>query len=162
MKLTVCTVALCATGLSGCASFRPIDVVNPSEVTLENAMGEFGRGLRAMLKERGEQPFGLIPASAEIQFRIAADAKDKTKLVLDMSRSATSANTSKDTKLGSELSQESSGTRDNTIAVKFVNLLTIPQHTLAYEKPDKALELLNNVTCPVVILSQPKPPSVAK
>lgn len=162
MKLTVCTVALCATGLGGCASFRPIDVVNPSEVTLENAMGEVGKGLKAMLKERGEQPFGLIPASAEIQFRIAADAKDKSKLVLDMSRSATPANTSQDTKLGSELSQESGGTRDNTITVKFVNLLTIPQHTLAYEKPDKALELLNKVEGTIRVLGEPKPPSVAK
>lgn len=141
--------------LSGCSSLQTKDIAKPSEVTLDNAMESVGVGLDKMLKARGEKPFGLIPSEVEVIFKVTASATDSSKLVIDLARASTPTNLKVETKVGGEINESSQASKENTITVKFVNVLTIPEKTLAYDKPDKLEAVLKAVSGNIVILNVP-------
>lgn len=137
----VIAVMLFATFFSGCSSLRPSDLVTPSEVTLETALEEVGKGLHKMyVAEKGLQ-VGLIPSEIEVKFNLAASAKDNGKLTIDLSKSVPEP-VKKETTIGGSIEQSSEGERSNTITVKFINILMIPKETLAQTKSPADLAAL--------------------
>jgi len=109
-----------------------------------------------MLAARGKEPFGLVPSEVEVTFKIGVSAKDASKLTIDTSRSSTSEEAikkvTKETKAGVEVTQSSEALRDNAIKIKFVNVLTIPKDTLAYEKPGEVTKVLEAIKGHVIMM----------
>ncbi len=134
-------IAMLAIAASGCASLRPSDLANPSEVTLENALGEVGNGLKKLYDAEQGLKVGLIPSEIEVKFNLAASAKDSGKLSIDLSKSVPEP-IKKETKVGGSIEQSSEGERSNTITVKFINILMIPKETLAQTKSPSDLAML--------------------
>lgn len=139
--LGIVALALCAVVPTGCASLRPSALVTPSEVTLENALEEVGRGLKKMYDAEQGLKVGLIPSEIEVKFNLAASAKDSGKLTIDLSKSVPEP-IKKETKVGGSIEQSSEGERSNTMTVKFVNILMIPKDTLAQTKSSADLSAL--------------------
>ncbi|TWC27724.1 MULTISPECIES: hypothetical protein [unclassified Pseudomonas] len=110
--------------LSGCLQ----QVTKPSEITLVEAMREVGEGLAAMREAQGDVRTGLIAESAEVTFKISADAKNGGKLKVDLAAPAVSDGVG----VGGELSAERTSGRSNTVTVKFKNLLTLPKDSVGY------------------------------
>ncbi len=138
-NLRVISSAIAATLLSGCAVFSPKDLVEPSQVTLEQALTSVGEGLYKMKQAQQDMKTGLIAESVQVTFKLAASAKDSGKLTIDLSKTVDVAPVKKETSLGGEQSSSSEATRSNEIAIKFVNLLTIPKDTLAYSRSPEDL-----------------------
>lgn len=120
--------------LAGCASFTPAQVVTPSNMEISEVMRQVGAGLHNMWEAEKGQKFGLIPSGAELVLKVTVDAKDSNKLVLDISPSSLSKATNP-LKANGEIDHSSEAGRDNTITIKFVNVLTLPKETLGYEHP---------------------------
>jgi hypothetical protein len=129
--------------LSGCASLSPGKVTgDPSEVTVENALKSVGRGLAEMRAEIGKQKTGLIPSEITVNFKLAASAKDASKLTVDLSVPLTSGGAAGTAKVGGEIGGSSEGSRGNEITIKFVNLLTLGKDTLIQNKSAADLQAL--------------------
>lgn len=134
-------VAMVAVASTGCASLRTGDLVTPSEVTLENALEEVGKGLKKMYDAEQGLKVGLIPSEIEVKFNLAASAKDSGKLTIDLSKSVPEP-IKKETKVGGSIEQSSEGERSNTMTVEFINILMIPKDTLAQTKSPAELSAL--------------------
>lgn len=142
--------------LLGCSFLQPKDIAKPSEITIQKALADVGTGLNDMLKNRGEKSFGLIPSEIEVTFNVKAGAKEEGSLVLDLSRKSTPTDLVNDVKIRSELKNSSEASKDNKITIKFVNILMIPQKTLAYEKPDNLKIILESADKnKIIILDKP-------
>lgn len=133
MQIAKLVFVFSAVVLTGCASLQPKDLVTPSEVTLENALEEVGKGLKKMYDAEQGLKVGLIPSEIEVKFNLAASANDNGKLTIDLSKSVPDP-IKKETKVGGSIEQSSEGERSNTITVKFINILMIPKDTLAQSK----------------------------
>jgi hypothetical protein len=121
MKSSIFVVALPIL-FTGCASFAPSDIAKPSEITVQNALGDIGEGLNLM-KEKiasGNNNFGLLAEEVVVELKIGANAKDSGKLGIDVGRTG-AVNAS----VKGEISKESSADRSNTIKITFKNLLTV-------------------------------------
>lgn len=141
MRSASCVV-LCAAALaSGCASWGPRDIVQPSEVTLENAMKSVGTGLQLMRDAQGEVKSGLIPTQVEVKFDLAASAKDAGKLTIDMTKDGAKT----DISAGAEKSSEAEAKRGNTITITFKNILTLSKDDFAAIKSAKDIQQLVEV-----------------
>jgi hypothetical protein len=119
--------------VQGCAPLRPDEVVQPSEVTLEEALTSVGRGLLNMHKAQEGLKTGLVPTEVSVSFNLGVSAKDSSKLTLDFSR-ASEAAVKKESKVGLEVETSSEGSRANVITVKFVNLLALPESSIVQKK----------------------------
>lgn len=134
-------MSLCSLIFTGCASLRPSELITPSEVTLESALEEVGKGLRKMYDAEQGLQVGLIPSEIEVKFNLSASAKDNGKLTIDLSKSVPEP-IKKETKLGGSIEQISEGERSNSITVRFVNILMIPKDALAQTKSPSDLSAL--------------------
>lgn len=117
-------VLLCVVSLTGCFQ----QVAKPSEITLVEAMRQVGEGLAVMRQAQGDVKTGLFAESAEVTFKVAADAKNGGSLKLDLSPPVVSDGIG----LEGGVTAERSSSRSNTITVKFKNLLTVPKDTVGY------------------------------
>ncbi len=126
--------------MSGCATTRPAEVVQPKEVTLEQALLSIGCGLKAMDEAQGSFRTGLFPSEIEVKFTLSASATESGKLTLALADPAGVA------KVGAEAGQESKGERSNTITIKFTNVLGVQQTALAGAKsPEEIAKLLKTL-----------------
>lgn len=132
--IKIASLLTVAVAITGCASLTPKDLATPSEVTLEQALTSVGQGLYEMKEAQKGMKTGLIASSVDVRFKLAASSKDSGKLTIDLSNTLAPGSGSKSQFIGGEKSAESSAARSNEITVKFVNILTIPANTLAYEK----------------------------
>ncbi len=116
--------AACAILAAGCVSTQPV----PSDITLRDALLQVKDGLH-LLQERqaGDKQAGLLISEVQVTFNITANAKESTKLGLDLAPGGI-------TKLiptGSfEAASESGWTRGNQISFKFQNLFLANKDTL--------------------------------
>lgn len=125
---------------SGCASLQPTSVVEPKEVTLEQALLSIGCGLKAMDEAQGSFRTGLFPSEIEVKFALSASSVESGKLTLAL------ADPTGALKLGGEGGQESKAERSNTITIKFTNVLGTPQTALAGAKsPEEIAKLLKTL-----------------
>ncbi|WP_415760336.1 hypothetical protein [Pseudomonas sp. LT1P18] len=138
--------------LSGCLQ----QVAKPSEITLVEAMKEVGEGLAAMREAQGDIRTGLIAESAEVTFKISADATNGGKLKVDLAPPAVSDGVG----IGGELSAERTSGRSNTVTVKFKNLLTLPKDSVGYAVVGAQIGLQPEVAAPKPEV--PKPGSAPK
>jgi hypothetical protein len=129
--------------VQGCVLLRPDEVVQPSEVTLEEALTSVGRGLRRMHEAQGGLKTGLVPTEVSVSFNLGVSAKDSSKLTLDFSR-AFEAAVKKESKAGLEAETSSEGSRANVITVKFVNLLALPESSIVHKKSAAEVKELIN------------------
>lgn len=142
MKMITSTCSLLL--LSGCSLFEP--VTKPSEVTLEQALASVGSGLKVMHEAEKGTKTGLIASEVTVTFAIAASKDVTGKLTVDLSKTLSGGDVSSTNSQGGSLEAKSVQSRSNNITVKFVNVMTIPKDTLAYEKP--AAELLQIMKAP--------------
>ncbi len=123
---------ICALLLSGCTSLRATDVVQPREVTLEQALLSIGCGLKSMDEAQGVFRTGLFASEVEVKLSLSAAASESGKLTLlplDVGNGA---------KLGHESVRDSKTERSNTISIKFTNVLGVPPTALVSAKsPDE-------------------------
>jgi len=103
-------------------------VAKPSDITLVQAMKEVGEGLAAMRQAQGDIRTGLIAESAQVTFKISADATNGGKLKVDLAAPAVNDGVG----IGGELSADRSSGRSNTVTVNFKNLLTLPKDSVGY------------------------------
>lgn len=123
--------------LSACATMRSAEVVQPKEITLEQALLSIGCGLKAMDQAQGSFQTGLFPSEVEIKFALSASTTESGKLTLALTDSTGNA------KVGGESGQESKGERSNNITIKFTNVLGVNNSTLAGSKsPEEITKLL--------------------
>lgn len=115
---------LCVILLSGCAG----RVSQPSEITLENALEQVGRGLAKMRNAQGDAKTGMIAESAVVTFNIAADSEGGGDLKLDLSAPAVSDGVG----VVGNLNSSQSSNRSNVITVTFKNILVIPKDTVGH------------------------------
>ena len=109
---------------TGCASTKPI----PSDITLRDALLQVKDGIQLLQeKQKDQKPAGLLISEVEVSFNITANAKDSSKLGLDLAPEGI-------TKLiptGSfEKTSEVSLIRGNQISFKFRNLFLANKDTL--------------------------------
>ena len=146
MKLAA--IALTSLAFTGCASLKPADLVNPSEVRLEDAMKSVGEGLSKMKDAQGDLRTGLIPTEVEIKFNLAASATEKGKLTVDLSKAIDASPVKKDEKLGGSYEAGADASRGSAIVIKFQNILTLNKDSLA------ALKSANDVQALLKALEQ--------
>lgn len=96
-------------------------VPKPTSITLEQALGSVGTGLRTMKENLGETKTGLLPTEATVTFVISASGNDKNTLVLGLAPIPISS-------IGSSLKVDNTtetvmaAQRSNTITIKFENI----------------------------------------
>ncbi|MFZ4965285.1 hypothetical protein HX881_19445 [Pseudomonas gingeri] len=125
--------------LSGCGLFQ--QTAKPSEITLVKAMEDVGAGLKAMHDKQEGMTTGLIPASVDVTFNIAASDKKGGNLTIDLSKSIT-GDVARSQSLGGGLTSSVESSRGNTVTVRFINLMTVPKETIAYTRSPADIELL--------------------
>jgi hypothetical protein len=123
LSLSMCVLGL---ALQGCTSLAPVDVIRPSEISVDSALKSIGSGLKEMQLAQDGLKTGLFVSEATATIVLGVSASDSSKLTLDFSKSSIDAGASKEGK--------SEGKRENTITVKFVNLLTAPENSLIHKK----------------------------
>ncbi len=123
VKSTIATFAALSV-LGGCASYAPVDIAKPSEITVENALNDIANGLVSMKKNlvASDYNFGLLADEIDIELKLGVSAKDGSKLALDVGRTLPSVTAS----LKGEMSKDSSADKSNTIKIKLKNVLTAP------------------------------------
>jgi hypothetical protein len=110
--------------VAGCGNPRPI----PSDITLRQALEEVKDGIQ-LLQERkvGEKPAGLLISEVQVSFNITANAKDTSKLGLDLAPGGVI----KEIPTGVfEKTTETGLTRGNQISFKFQNLFLANKDTI--------------------------------
>lgn len=142
MKNAVAATLASVVVLSGCASWRPGELVNPSEVRLEEAMQSVGEGLSRMKTAQGEMKTGLIPTEVEIKFNLAASATEKGKLTVDLSKAVDVTPVKTEEKLGGSYESGAEASRGSNIVIKFRNVLTLDKESLAALKSAQDIQAL--------------------
>ena len=110
--------------VTGCATTKPI----PSDITLKDALLQVREGIQLLQeKQKDQKPAGLLISEVQVSFNITANAKDTSKLGLDLAPEGI-------TQLippGSfETPSEAGLTRSNQISFKFQNVLLANKDTL--------------------------------
>ncbi|MFT3759026.1 hypothetical protein [Thauera sp.] len=127
--------------VQGCASLKPEEIARPSEVTLEQALKSVGQGLNEMHIAQSGLRTGLLPTEVSVTFNLGVSAKDSSKLTLDFGKTVGVT----DIKAGASVEGSSEGTRANSITVKFLNLLVLPESSLAQKKKPEEIEAIIKV-----------------
>jgi len=148
-------LALLAFPLCACATWRPDDVVKPSEVTIPAAFTEIAEGIRAYQDNlRGEipkpehQPVGVAPITEKrrsinlgtvackltINLELEATAKDSStgKATLGVANVSKILNAS----VEGHASAEASAKRGNNISLEFTGIACLPNNVLGTTKPE--------------------------
>src|SRR5687768_12692631 len=83
-NIIIGVLAMCV----GACSYRPIDVANPSQITLEQGMREVAIGVATMRDElqRKKTRLGVVVDEVTVDFNLAASATDTSQIKLDLSR----------------------------------------------------------------------------
>ena len=134
----------------GCNHWAGSAVSDPSTVTLEDALGQVGTGMRNMyVNSRGGdvgtvtaanmKPFGLSVRECEVTFNITAGS-EKTinkKLVVDLSVTPpTPVPISGKANAEAGMTEVYKASRGNTITIKFLNPAFAPPDTLIHDAKD--------------------------
>lgn len=126
----ISVILLLILALSGCAAPGPSEIAKPSDISLEQALKSVGDGLNQMYSAQNGLKTGLIPAEVTVTFNLGVSAKNSTTLSLDFSRTIGSAVS----KAGLSNEQSSDGLRNNSVTIRFVNLLALPESSLLQKK----------------------------
>jgi hypothetical protein len=126
LNMKTISLGVIALAFQGCASLAPVDVIRPSEISVDAALKSIGTGLKEMQIAQDGLKTGLFVSEATATIVLGVSASDASKLTLDFSKSSIEAGASKEGK--------SEGKRENTITVKFVNLLSAPESSLIQKK----------------------------
>lgn len=126
--------------LSGCSSMYPKEVANPNEISLEEALAEVGTGLALLHEKQKGVKTGLIAESMEITFHLKASANEDNKLTLDLSRDITVPEVTSHQAVSGEAKSHAEGLRENSITIRFKNILTLPKETLVDSKSPEDVE----------------------
>jgi len=144
--------------LSSCAAFSPKDVANPTNLTVENALTDVGRGFAGMKTElrKSDVKLGLFPCKVTVNLNVTASADQGGKLVVDASTAPTStaATTQINTLTASghvEQTNTSTATRGNTVVVEMYSVACTPKDTLAGTFPDKVGSVTREVAAGVPV-----------
>lgn len=111
---------------SGCTSMKPVDVANPSEVTVDAALYDVAKGLNNFRKlgASTNTRYGLIVDEVTVTLKVTASANDSSKLVLDVANVKPTILEGGNVGVHAEQGGDSHGTRDNTIVVRLRNIYT--------------------------------------
>lgn len=115
---------LMSISLASCASFRPQDVVQPSDITIQRAMSDVADGLIGMkYKLKDKYKTGLEPDEVDITFNITAGATNKNNVSLDVG-AKTPGPTVVSVNGSASNEQQATASRGNQITIKFRNIWT--------------------------------------
>ncbi|WP_448145977.1 hypothetical protein [Labrys miyagiensis] len=124
MKYLLPMMLLASIPLSSCSSFRPQDVVQPSDVTIQHAMSDVADGLIGMkYKLKDKYKTGLEPDEVDITFNITAGATNKNDVTLDVGAKSPGP-TVASVNASASNEQVATASRGNQITVKFKNVWT--------------------------------------
>lgn len=147
---------------TACSGLTPSKIVNPSQLTIDDAMASIGRGFFKMHQELGgydtrtpatnsqkqdsrtpEQihaervKLGLWPCKVTTTLNLAASATQSKDLVLDLSGKPPVQVVDASFAARAEQKNDSSGKRDNSITIEMYSAACLPDKTLGYDKPEK-------------------------
>jgi len=106
---------------TGCASIKSI----PSDITLRDALLQVKDGIELLQeKQKNSKPAGLLISEVQVSFNITANAKDSTKIGLDLAPGGMIP------KGNFESTSEVGLARSNQISFKFQNLFLANKDTL--------------------------------
>lgn len=149
MSRQMLIVALIANSLVGCTSMRPVDVANPSEVTVDAALLDVAKGLDNFqrLGKASNVKYGLLVDEVTVTLKVTASANDSSKLVIDVA--SVQPSILQGGTIGGKFEQggDSHGVRDNLIVVKLKNIYTAQLN---------ATGLKQDGIGPITILSTPR------
>ena len=118
-------VAISSLAVANCAAFTPVDVAKPSTITLVDATTEVGRSLVALKREldHNNMRAGLLIDEVDVNLKVTANATQNgtQKLTVDVANTAL-AGVGLNAAVTGE--QTSTGSRENTITLKFKNIYT--------------------------------------
>jgi hypothetical protein len=128
--------------LTACGTTNRREITN---ITLENAMRDVGKGLNAIYEERADkEKLGLLPSEIAVTFNVAGKGTDSSKLYIEAGADLGSVSIAK---AGAELGRTLEISRGNTITIKFTSVLYAGKDTLVQLKTpqeiSKLLELLS-------------------
>ena len=130
MKILIATtIVLCSALMSGCASSRV--KMDPGKITLEEAMGSVGKGLKNMKEEQENSTTGLVPSEMSVTFNLSASATDEGKLYVETTSIPVSGG---QIRIGGEHETEVEFSRGNQITIEFKNILFTDDDELVSEK----------------------------
>lgn len=119
----------CCTVVASCGGYKSVyDVAKPSEVTVDHALADVGRGLASMKREMnagGLARAGVLVDEITLDLNVTASADRTGKLVVDMSSpiELTSAGAG-NLKANSESTSSDKASRSNKITIKLKNWYT--------------------------------------
>lgn len=144
MRLSYCFFPALLPLMTSCTAFGPKDVVTPSELTVEAALRDLGKGFSAMKQElrKTDTKLGLFPCNVIAKFNVTASAGSESRLVIDASSQPTSLTQSTATSAIStsakfEQTDTAKAERGNTIEIAMTSVACLPKDTLATLHPDK-------------------------
>lgn len=112
--------------LAGCGA-RGV-VMDPQEISIENALQQVGEGMSNMVKTQSESTeLGLYPAEVVVSFNVAASGTSGTTLMVTPGGPYVTPATER---VGLESTVGETASRDNNITVRFVNVLFASPDTL--------------------------------
>ena len=116
--------ALFAVGLSGCGTYSPRQVAEPTEISLKQAIFEVADSLNEV-QERVplERRSGLIADEVTVVFNVAAQSTSTSKAGLTISN-VPLAGVGGTIGANGEFQNVSAGNRGNTVTIKFKNIAT--------------------------------------
>jgi hypothetical protein len=127
-------------GLLGCQA-QPVPGADPTNITLDNALKAVQSGLDGMYdRRRTDYNNNLVPTEVTVELKVTAGGTNRNELVLDASLTGTNPVTT--TSLKGTTSSEMTGSRGNTITVKFVNVLTLSKDSYVATKTLEELKQL--------------------
>lgn len=132
--------------VTGCMSIDSNRIVSqPSNIGIENALSQVGRGFGRMKQSLGDTQLGLYPCKITINLNVTASANESGKLVLDLQASPPTNALNASASAKGEATAGAEAKRGNSMVVEMYNPLCLPPSTLAYEKPDKYPLIIENI-----------------
>lgn len=114
-KITLMCAVVVISSLSGCCATLPNEA---KEISIQQALGDLGTGLKDMRENIGSSKTGLMPSEAEVTFKLTASGKNSGGLALDLTPSESYTKAIAPELKGS-IDMERLAEKANTITIKF-------------------------------------------
>jgi hypothetical protein len=113
----MCMVVVTMSLSGGCATLPK----EAKEISIQQALGELGTGLKQMRENIGSSKTGLMPSEAEVTFKLTASGKNSGGLALDLTPSESYTKAIAPELKGS-IAIERLAEKANTITIKFKSI----------------------------------------
>ncbi len=126
MSYRVIVLFILAFNTAGCASFRPVDVAKPSEITVQAALEDVANGLAEFKKKdiEGKRNYGLLVDEVTVTLNLTAAANDSTKLVVDAGNIKPAGLAGGTANVNYEYINASNASKGNNVTIKMKNIYT--------------------------------------